>query len=808
MRRNWLSVGLMAALALALLTAGAWSYRSEEREMRQETQAQLQAIAQLKVDEVVAWRGERMADAAVLAESNFFTQYTARWLAKPNAEDAEHILAWFRTLQEHYGYHDVLLVDAEGRVRLSLSGYPAALHTGAMESLAAAFRDRRPMLTDLHTEARDPTPHLVAIAPLFAGEGEASTPAGAVFLVSAARQFLYPLIQTWPTASETAETLLVRRDGDAVLFLNDLRHRPDAAMTLRIPLSRTDVPAVMAVLGVEGFVQGRDYRGVKVLAVIKPIPDLPWFLVAKVDEAEALAVWRRESALLLGLFLALTMAVAAAVAVVWQSHRRAHYKALYQAEQALQASEARFHRLAKNAQDLIYRYRLVPDRKFEYVSPAATAITGYTPEDHYADPDLGFKIVHPDDRPLLEAVVRGEVPFEQPLVFRWVRKDGQTIWTEQRNVPIFDEAGNLVAIEGIDRDVTERKRAEEALRKYAQDLETLNRLGLALGQPLSLEEIGHIAWQYLRQLVDCPCFGISLYDASTQTLRAAFMLSDGVPIDPSRFPPLDMSGEGPRRGRAKAIATGQPEIVEDLPAAARQAGGALIIGPPGDERATLSAAYVPMVVRGEVLGLLEVQSYRPNAFGGPEVALLGPVANQIGLALENARALDRLRESEAHYRTLFENVSVGLYRTTPSGQILDANPALVRMLGFPDRESLLAVNAADFFVDPADRERQQALLGGGRRGAGVRHATASGRRPGHLGARHVPHRLRSRRPGPLLRGGVARCHRAETVEGTTRAGPEDGGRGPAGWRRGPRLQQPPHSHYGLQPFPAGHLGGR
>ena len=74
------------------------------------------------------------------------------------------------------------------------------------------------------------------------------------------------------------------------------------------------------------------------------------------------------------------------------------------------------------------------------------------------------------------------------------------------------------------------------------------------------------------------------------------------------------------------------------------------------------------------------------------------------------RTLEALRESEDRYRGLFDRVPVGLYRTTPDGQILDANPALVEMLGYPDLETLLAVNARDVFINPEDRQREMALL--------------------------------------------------------------------------------------------------
>ncbi len=72
---------------------------------------------------------------------------------------------------------------------------------------------------------------------------------------------------------------------------------------------------------------------------------------------------------------------------------------------------------------------------------------------------------------------------------------------------------------------------------------------------------------------------------------------------------------------------------------------------------------------------------------------------------ERQRAEEALRASEERYRSLFERVPVGLYRTTPAGRILDANPALARMLGYPDRESLLAADVIAGYVDPADRQR-------------------------------------------------------------------------------------------------------
>ncbi|MGH7545568.1 MAG: ATP-binding protein [Gemmatimonadota bacterium] len=144
-------------------------------------------------------------------------------------------------------------------------------------------------------------------------------------------------------------------------------------------------------------------------------------------------------------------------------------------EAALRESAASFRRLAEDARDIVYRYRLSPSPAFEYMSPATTAITGYTPEEQYANPSLGLEIVHPDDRPHLEKQFRGDATFGEPLVLRWIRKDGKTIWVEQRNIPVRDDAGNVIAVEGIARDITERVQMEEQLRLSAR-LEAVGQL--------------------------------------------------------------------------------------------------------------------------------------------------------------------------------------------------------------------------------------------------------------------------------------------------------------------------------------------
>lgn len=131
---------------------------------------------------------------------------------------------------------------------------------------------------------------------------------------------------------------------------------------------------------------------------------------------------------------------------------------------ALRVSEERFRLLAENSLDLVFRYRLVPMRGFEYVSPSVTNILGYTPEELYADPDLGLNLVYPDDRPQLQSLLESPGKLgKQPLLLRLTRKDGPLVWVEVQYVPVYDAASQLVALQGSGRDVTERVRVTDQL---------------------------------------------------------------------------------------------------------------------------------------------------------------------------------------------------------------------------------------------------------------------------------------------------------------------------------------------------------
>jgi len=136
------------------------------------------------------------------------------------------------------------------------------------------------------------------------------------------------------------------------------------------------------------------------------------------------------------------------------------------AEAALKNNEERFRLLADNSTDLISLIQLVPEVRTDYVSPSCGRILGYKPEEFYADPKLGLEMIHPEDREYFNkaASLENKGP-HKPISIRIVRKDGGIIHVEQTHTMIFNEQGEPVAMHVIAHDVTERVKAESALRE-------------------------------------------------------------------------------------------------------------------------------------------------------------------------------------------------------------------------------------------------------------------------------------------------------------------------------------------------------
>ena len=472
---SWAKVVLALSL-LVLLAGGYWFYSSQEQHEQRELADELATIAELKINQISEWRHERMDGAAVVSQDPFFAENVADWLSNPQPAREKAILRRLRSLGERYHYQSVFLLDRDGKVLLTPDGLHDPVGEYLQRAVRSSFVDGEPRIVDLHRDPSGGDPHITVIAPLFLDSRSQGKPLGAVIMVHEAREFLFPLIRSWPTASETAETLLVRREGDEVLFLNDLRHRKDTALKFSVPLSRAESLAVQGVLGERGVVEGIDYRGEEVLAVVEEIPDSPWIIVTKMDTEEAFAAWRLRSGMILALLLVFVVLVGVGALVMSQRNMKVYYRALYRSSAARRAAEDRHSTTLQSIGDGV----IVSDRegRVELLNPVAEELTGWMQDEAAGRPleeifvirneETGEDVESPVARVLREDVV---VALANGTLL--IARDGTERPITDSGAPVRDEQGVTTGVVLVFSDRTADRERRRAVEENERRLSTL-----------------------------------------------------------------------------------------------------------------------------------------------------------------------------------------------------------------------------------------------------------------------------------------------------------------------------------------------
>jgi PAS domain S-box-containing protein len=324
------------------------------------------------------------------------------------------------------------------------------------------------VFSDLQLEEYIKDIHLDLVVPILANKGNGPSLLGAFLIRIDPDTFLFPLVQAWPTPSPTAEIMLVRREGNEVVILNELRHKQGTALSLRFPLDREKLPAVMAAQGRAGVVEGLDYRGVPVLAALRPVPDSPWFLVAKIDQTEAYEQIYR-GAWLIGTITGISiLASGLAAGFLWRHQRarffRREYELELQQEKLLQRSKF----LSRYANDIILL--LNSDLKIIEANERAVQTYGYTHDELL---QMNLKDLHAPEAQAALGAQMDKVRELNGMVLetRHRKKDGTSFPVESSDRLIKTKGEAFYQC--IIRDISERKLAEEKLRESQRQLSTL-----------------------------------------------------------------------------------------------------------------------------------------------------------------------------------------------------------------------------------------------------------------------------------------------------------------------------------------------
>lgn len=454
------NVGLMLFALLLAAGLGAGGYRTftqQRTEIRHLAEESLVAIASLKEEAVAAWFRDRMRDAEVARQQAMIGGAVEAYLsAAPGGRGEEDLRAWIHTLQQRHDYGAVGLFDADGELRLSALASGVTLEPRDADDVERVLADGGVVLEGLHQRAQGPGVSMSFLIPM--------SNSGMLVLQVDPSRVLFPLVQKWPAPSATAETLLVRRDGNDVVVLNELRHREATGVQILAPINATSaLPASMVFFGVRGAVQGPDYRGVPVMAAVGMVSGTPWALVTKIDQDETLEPLRRQvraTSALVALFL---LAAMTGSGWLWNRERLASTQrelVLVQqrelSDQKLRESEAQFRTTLEAVPDMILRV----DGKGTFLEWKAARDSA-----RYPSPE-GFL-----GRPIAEVLPAGVARRARAAIRRALASDTTQIFEYELEVDgITGHFEGRVARSGADeavwivRDITEQRRAAELLR--------------------------------------------------------------------------------------------------------------------------------------------------------------------------------------------------------------------------------------------------------------------------------------------------------------------------------------------------------
>lgn len=456
-----------AAVALLIALTSFYTFQRIETLIEADELSDLGAIADTKSEQIVSWRDSQKRLGETFSRNSMFAAEFGRWLQEgaPANERMQGLRKRLIEVQHVNGYKTLALLDRRGTVRLSANNGSDLGEEETRQALQA-MNGREEVFYDFHRNSYgDKGISIDLIVPLtIDGRNAEQRVVGAAVLQIDPYYYLYPLIQSWPGGrSESGESLLVRQEGSDVLYLNELRYRKDAALSLRMPLTAPALPAAMAVRGEVRAVDAVDYRGVQVVSEMRRVPGAPWFVVSKMDREELFAPITRLKYWSMGLGI-IFVAIGGMLGLLLLRSQKTQYQYLRVQRDAAVEREMlmkHFEYLTRYANDII----IVTDDAGNIIEANERAVEAYG---YPLEELLWMKIPDlrdPGEDPSMFAgqirrcLEEGALRYEANSR----RKDG-TIFPAEVSARLIKVDGARY-IQGIIRDVGERKRAEQALRR-------------------------------------------------------------------------------------------------------------------------------------------------------------------------------------------------------------------------------------------------------------------------------------------------------------------------------------------------------
>lgn len=462
-RSKFTIVIVATVMTFLLVIAGFFYFNYEKRIIKSEKHNELRAIANLKTSQLISWQRERISEAIFFTKNSPYDDYVKK-IIDGQTEYANILRKTLVHIMTNNRYENIFLISENRELIFSVDEDFVLLDSATLNFAKKVINTGQIFTTDFYYCLTHDAIHYEVIAPVNSGD---KTIAVMVFRVNPS-DFLFPLIQDWPTPSKTAESLIVKREGDSVVFLNPLRHIDNRNLEFKIPIYKTEVSAVSAVLGHMGIFEGEDYRGVKVLSDISKVLDTNWYMISEVDQDEIYAeIYQRAVFIVIIVTIFILLVV---VVLAWMYHYRQRniYRELYQKKFDLHESQELFRATLYSIGDGV----ITTDKNgiVRQLNPVAQKLTGWK-EDVAQGKKLEdvFRIINEDTREKVESPVV-KVLREGSIVglanhTLLISKKGDEIPIADSGAPIKDEKGNTIGVVLVFSDKSEERVYLKALEE-------------------------------------------------------------------------------------------------------------------------------------------------------------------------------------------------------------------------------------------------------------------------------------------------------------------------------------------------------
>ena len=443
----------------AIILVGIYYYKLQRTRIFAEYQNNLSAVASLKIRQIVRWHNERLGNASVIRDDEPLMKRIKLYLGNENEPGLkEELTKWMKSLYTEYDYRGVALADTLLKIRLAATTSDSITNEGIRKELNEVIGYQEILMTDLKRSGTLKSINMDLLVPLIDPESKKPKTFGVIILRIDPEKVLFPLIQSWPTPSKSSETLLLRKEEDSVLYINELRHRKNTALILRLPLTNKNLLASKAAIGQNGVFEGMDYRNVPVVGYLSGVPGFPWFMVAKVDREEILSPLKRYVVLIL-IVIVLLILINASVFGFWIWNQRVKsYNQQLKNELDRKALEHHYKNLIKYANDII----ILIDKDFKIIEVNDRAINTYCYSiEEMIGMDARFLNAPSMQRQFTEQMKILDDTSSAFYETLHIRKDGSEFPVEISAREIEIEGSKYC--KSICRDITERKQTEEAL---------------------------------------------------------------------------------------------------------------------------------------------------------------------------------------------------------------------------------------------------------------------------------------------------------------------------------------------------------